>query len=55
MAKANPGLSGVRFANPVNAGIVGWADGYEWRGFAAACAGDEVARAVTGDQRVALE
>ena len=33
------------FANSVNAGIVGWPDKYEWCSFAAACGGDEEARA----------
>jgi len=34
--------SGYVDANPVNVGIVGWPDKYEWCSFAAACAGDEV-------------
>ena len=37
--------SGYIDANPVNAGIVGWPDKYEWCSFAAACGGDEEARA----------
>ena len=37
--------SGYVDANPVNAGIVVWPDKYEWCSFAAACRGDEAARA----------
>ena len=36
--------SGYVDANPVNAGIVDWPDGYEWCSCAAACRGDETAR-----------
>ena len=36
--------SGYVDANPVNAGIVDWPDGYEWCSYAAACRGDETAR-----------
>ena len=36
--------SGYVDANPVNAGIVDWPDGYEWCSYAAACRSDETAR-----------
>ena len=37
--------SGYVDANPVNARLVDWPDKYEWCSYAAACAGDETARA----------
>ena len=36
--------SGYVDANPVNAGMADWPDGYEWCSYAAACRGDETAR-----------
>lgn len=36
--------SGYVDANPINAGLAEWSDRCEWRGFAAACDGDETAR-----------